>query len=96
MSKQVIFINSDGLISQQDGVDIVAKCNINPFTETKNYYIRFENSHMVDPVNRDFRRHFTEQAQWKRVSEQVYNLYVKFLKTNKQAFLSKAKREYHD
>ena len=97
--KEVAYIQLDGtqLITKDSrDIKIVAKCQINPWNKKANYYIRFENGRMVRPLDRDIRRRVTELAQWRKVPEIVYNLYLKFLQTNKVMFLSQAERAYHE
>lgn len=95
--KVSINILTDGSTTENDTHrDVVAKMNRNPYSKRYSYYIRHENGRMVNPLNRDKRRHIVEQAQWKVVSETVFNLYLQFLHTRKTAYLSKAEREHHD
>jgi hypothetical protein len=72
---------------------ICAKSILNTSTNINTYFILCANSIMFDPRNKDSR--YRSRNRWKirRVKKSVYDLYVKFLKTNHNTFLYQAERE---
>lgn len=63
-------------------------------TDNKVYYIKTYNNSFVDPFNVDLNRRTKNIFKWVRVKKEVFDLYLRFLRTGSRQALHHAERKF--
>lgn len=67
------------ICQEKDSIDACARLAINKKTEDENYFIKMRGGEVVDPYAQDLRVNRRARFTYKRVDENLFNMYVKYL-----------------
>jgi len=84
--------NEVNVLSLDDNRQSCAKEIINDTKGTVRHYIRWGNGSFVNPFHTDFFRIRLRDYRWLKVSNEVFNMYVRFLRTGSNKYLHLAER----
>lgn len=84
-------INGKNIIKTKENKNTLAK-KIVTSNNNEKFYIKTYRGKIVDP-NSEFFKKDKDLQKWTSVSEEIYNLYIKFLRTGKIQFLISAERQ---
>uniref|UniRef100_A0A6M3IK59 Uncharacterized protein n=1 Tax=viral metagenome TaxID=1070528 RepID=A0A6M3IK59_9ZZZZ len=63
------------------------------FFKSVGYYVRVNDNTLIDPSDRDTRRHVNRNSKFRKVKKEVFKSYLAFLRTQYKMHLYQAERE---
>lgn len=64
------------------------------FKNSKTYYIKYRRGELFDPYGMDERKAQASDTKYKKVDEEIFKSYLKYLSSRRYVYLSEARRSF--